>query len=420
MSMARAQQLAADAVAAVLDGQNLQDALAKIRARHTDLNTQENGALQDLAYGTLRHLGSLRALLGKLLNKPVSQSDLESLLLVALYQLNHTRNAPHAVVNEAVDAIGRIGRGQFRSFANAVLRRFLREQEKLNAQIRYQPEAKHNFPQWWLDYLAQAYPKHWHNIVTAANSHPPLTLRVNRRHGDADSYLALLTDNGIAAKKLDDYAVKLEQALPVARIPGFSDGLVSVQDWGAQKAAALLAPQNGERILDACSAPGGKTGHLLESADCEVVALDIDEGRLARVHDNLTRLKLLERATLRCADAQDTASWYDNRTFDAVLADVPCTASGTVKRNPDIKWLRRPGDAAKTARQQEAMLDRLWQLLKPGGRMLLATCSIFHEENHGQLQKFLARHADAECTESHTLLPNANQDGFYYALIRKQ
>ncbi|WP_274571705.1 16S rRNA (cytosine(967)-C(5))-methyltransferase RsmB [Neisseria leonii] len=418
MSMARAQQLAADAVAAVSDGRNLQDILVQIRAHHPDLSAQENGTLQDLAYGTLRYLGSLRAMLGRLLTKPIGQRDLESLLLVALYQLNHTRNAPHAVVNEAVQAAGRIGRGQFRAFANAVLRRFLREKDKLNAQLRHDA-ARHNFPQWWLDYLAQAYPKHWHNIVAAANGRPPLTLRINRRRSSADDYLTLLAQNGIAAEKLGDDAVKLEQALPVAQIPGFSDGLVSVQDFGAQQAAALIAPQAGERILDACAAPGGKTGHLLETADCHVVALDIDAARLARVHDNLNRLNVSDRAELHCADAQDTAAWYDGEPFDAVLADVPCTASGTVKRNPDIKWLRRPNDAAKTARQQEAMLDSLWSVLKSGGRMLLATCSIFHEENHGQLQKFLARHADAECTESHTLLPNANQDGFYYALIRK-
>lgn len=192
-----------------------------------------------------------------------------------------------------------------------------------------------------------------------------------------------------------------------------------MQDFGAQRAAYLLNPKDGERILDACAAPGGKTGHILELADCHVAALDIDEGRLNRVKSNLDRLGF-QNASLACADAQDLAAWYDGKAFDAVLADVPCTASGVARRNPDVKWLRRPTDAVKTARQQEALLDALWQTLTKNGRMLLATCSVFVEENDGQLQKFLNRHADAELIESHVLLPNKHQDGFYYALIKKQ
>ncbi|STZ77228.1 16S rRNA (cytosine(967)-C(5))-methyltransferase RsmB [Bergeriella denitrificans] len=417
MSMALAQKLAAESIAAVAAGQNLQDVLAAIRARYPDLSAQENGALQDIAYGCQRYLGSLKFMLGKLLNKPIDNAKLESLLLAALYQLHYTRNAPHAVVNEAVEEIGRIGRGQYRSFANAVLRRFLREKDKLAAQCKYDDTARYNLPQWWTAYLQNHYPKYWHNIAAALQLHPPMTLRVNRRKGNAAQYLAALTEAGIEAKALDDYAVTLSEAVPVTKLPGFSDGLVSVQDFGAQKAGYLLAPQPGERILDACAAPGGKTGHMLELADCEVTALDIDEARLARVKSNIGRLGF--EAALKCADAQDLAAWYDGRMYDAVLADVPCTASGVARRNPDIKWLRRPTDALKTARQQEALLDALWQVLKPGGRMLLATCSIFAEENSGQSDKFLNRHADAKLIEEHVLLPNKHQDGFYYALIRK-
>ena len=354
-----------------------------------------------------------------MLKKPIGNPQLESLLLAALYQLNHTRNAHHAVVNEAVENIAKIGRGQYRSFANAILRRFLREKEQLNAQCRRDDTAKYNFPRWWLDYMRQAYPKHWHNIVTAANGHPPLTLRINRRHGNAECYLEKLAAEGIAGKALDEYAVILDEAVPVSRLPSFSDGLVSVQDFGAQQAAYILKPADGERILDACAAPGGKSGHILELANCSLTALDIDEGRLKRVADNLSRLGF-QTASLHRADAADLSSWYDGNPFDAVLADVPCTASGVTKRNPDIKWLRRPADGGKTARQQETMLDNLWSVLKPGGRMLLATCSLFHEENDGQLQRFLRRHPDAACTESLTLLPKHTQDGFYYALIRKQ
>lgn len=419
MSMALAQKLAADSIAAVAQGQNLQDVLAAIRAANPELSAQESGALQDIAYGCQRYLGSLKFMLGKMLNKPIDNVQLESLLLAALYQLHYTRNAPHAVVNEAVESIAKIGRGQYRSFANAVLRRFLRERDKLAAACKYDDTAKHNLPQWWVAYLQNHYPKYWHNITTALQSHPPMTLRVNRRHGNAEDYLQKLAAQGIEAKALDDYAVTLAEAVPVSRLPGFSDGLVSVQDFGAQKAAYLLNPKDGERILDACAAPGGKTGHLLELADCRVTALDIDETRLARAQSNLDRLGF-QTATLHCADAQDLAAWYDGRQFDAVLADVPCTASGVARRNPDIKWLRRPSDASKTARQQEALLDALWQTLTKNGRMLLATCSIFVEENDQQLQKFLNRHADARLLESHVLLPNKHQDGFYYALIQKQ
>ncbi|WP_373740936.1 16S rRNA (cytosine(967)-C(5))-methyltransferase RsmB [Neisseria sp.] len=420
MSMALAQKLAAQSIAQVAEGRNLQDVLAGIRAAHPELSAQEAGALQDIAYGSQRYLGSLKYMLGKMLKKPIDNPQLESLLIAAMYQLHYSRNAPHAVVNEAVESIAKIGRGQYRSFANAILRRFVREREGLEKSCKFNDTAKFNLPQWWIEYLKNHYPKHWNNIAASLQQHPPLTLRVNRRLGDAEGYAAKLAEAGIEARVLDDYAITLAEAVPVGRLPGFSDGLVSVQDFGAQKAAHLLNPQNGWRVLDACAAPGGKTGHLLEWADCTVTALDIDAGRLKRVEDNVRRLGFENRADLKCADAADLDAWWDGKPFDAVLADVPCTASGVAKRNPDIKWLRRPADAAKTARQQELLLDRLWQTLTKNGTMLLATCSIFAEENGQQLEKFLNRHADAVCTESHVLLPNKHQDGFYYALIQKQ
>ena len=428
MSLAQVQSLAASTIEEVAAGKNLQEVLAALRHAHPELGLSEKGALQDIAYGCQRYAGSLRFMLSKMLNKPISNSRLESLLLVALYQLNHTRNAPHAVVNEAVENIARIGKGQYRSFANAILRRFLREKEALNSLCKTDDTAKYNYPQWWQAYLKNHYPKHWHNILAATMQPPPMTLRVNRRHGNSESYLKELEQAGLAGKALDDYAVRLHEAVSVNALPGFAEGRVSVQDWGAQQAAYLLKPQSGERILDACAAPGGKTGHLLEMADCQMTALDISSERMARVHSNLQRLGFLSEnknfqtgmVQLKSADAADLAGWYDGKPFDAILADVPCTASGVVKRNPDIKWLRRPGDALKTARQQEPLLDSLWSVLRPGGRMLLATCSLFEEENQQQLSRFLTRHADAQCSESRVLIPNGNQDGFYYALIHKQ
>ncbi|XXQ68674.1 16S rRNA (cytosine(967)-C(5))-methyltransferase RsmB [Neisseriaceae bacterium B1] len=418
MSLPQVQTLATQTLAAVESGKNLSDELAHIIAQHPDLSAQDKGMLQDIAYGCQRFSGSLKYMLSKLLNKPIENKALEHYLLVAIYQLNHTRNAPHAVVNEAVNNIAKIGRGQYRSFANAILRRFLREKDGLNKACKFDDVAKHNLPIWLQKGLQNQYPKHWHNMVTAFQSHPPLTLRVNRRHMNAEQYLALLQESDIQAKILDDYAIRLAEPMPVNQLPKFTEGVVSVQDFGAQQAAYLLNPQNGERVLDACAAPGGKTGHLLELADCEITALDIDNKRLARVKDNLDRLRF--QAALHCAPAENLADWWDGKPFDAILADVPCTASGTIKRNPDIKWLRRPTDALKTAKQQEAMLDELWKTLKSGGRMLLATCSIFEEENGLQCQKFLQRHADAVLRTEKVLIPNEKQDGFYYALIEKQ
>lgn len=418
MSLSQVQTLATQTLLAVESGKNLSDELANIIAQHPDLTAQDKGMLQDIAYGCQRFAGSLKFMLGKLLNKPIDNKQLEYYFLVAIYQLNHTRNAPHAVVNEAVNNIAKIGRGQYRSFANAILRRFLREQEGLNKACKFDDVAKHNLPIWLQKVLQNQYPKHWHNMVTAFQSHPPLTLRVNRRHMNAEHYLSVLQEHDIAAKILDDYAIRLAEPMPVNQLPKFAEGVVSVQDFGAQQAGYLLNPQNGERILDACAAPGGKTGHILELADCEVTALDIDNKRLMRVADNLARLNV--QAALHCAPAENLDEWWDGKPFDAILADVPCTASGTIKRNPDIKWLRRPTDALKTAKQQEAMLDELWKTLKSGGRMLLATCSIFTEENSMQCEKFLRRHTDAELKQEQTLIPNEKQDGFYYALIIKK
>lgn len=417
MSLSQVQTLAAQTLAAVASGKNLSDELAHIIAQNPELTAQDKGMLQDIAYGCQRHLGSLKFMLGKMLNKPIDNEALQSYLLVALYQLNHTQNAPHAVVNEAVNHIAQIGHGQYRSFANAILRRFLREKERLNKACRYDDVAKHNLPVWLQKTLQNQHPKHWHNIATAFLAHPPLTLRVNRRHANAEQYLALLHEAGLNGKILDDYAIRLSQAVPVAQLPRFAEGWASVQDFGAQQAAYLLNPQNGERILDACAAPGGKTGHILELADCAVTALDIAPQRLQRVRDNLARLHF--QAALHCADAQNLSDWYNGEPFDAILADIPCTASGTIKRNPDIKWLRRPTDAYKTARQQEPMLDALWTTLKSGGRMLLATCSIFEEENQQQCHRFLNRHPDAQLRTEKILIPSEKQDGFYYALIEK-
>lgn len=416
MSMARAQQLAAYSLGEVLSGRNLSEVLTQLIQQHSELSPADKGALQDLSHGSLRYLGLLQQLVRKM-TKSFPPNEINNLLIIALYQLNFSRNATHAVVNEAVNNARQINGGRYQKLVNALLRRFLRERETLITTTNKQEEARYNLPAWWLNYLKKHYPQHWHNIATAMQQHPPMTLRVNRRVTDAEQYLNELVKADIPAKILDTHSIMLQQPITVQKLPGFADGLVSVQDYGAQQAIPLLNPQNGERILDACAAPGGKTGHILEWAECEVTALDIDSQRLQRVKDNLQRLQ--QQAQLHCADAKELHSWYDNNTFDAILADVPCTASGVVKRHPDIKWLRQPQDGQKTALQQQALLDNLWLTLKSGGRMLLATCSIFVEENQQQLARFLTRHSDARERLSRVLLPNSRQDGFFYALIDK-
>jgi 16S rRNA (cytosine967-C5)-methyltransferase len=265
-------------------------------------------------------------------------------------------------------------------------------------------------------------------VLEVANLRPPLTLRINRRRTTPDQYLLLLEERGLPAQRVGETAVRLETPQPASRIPGLAEGLVSVQDAAAQLAAAFLDLADGQRVLDACAAPGGKTTHLLERADVVVTALDADAGRLERVRANLARLGLAARIV--CGDAGEPATWWDGQEYDRILADVPCTASGVARRHPDVKWLRRAGDVEQFARAQERILDALWQLLRRDGKLLYATCSVFHEENHLQVERFLQCHPDARRvslgaadTASHTpagqLLPDRQHDGFFYALLQK-
>jgi 16S rRNA (cytosine967-C5)-methyltransferase len=417
--MRKLQKLAAGALEEVLAGAALHQVLPR---RLQQLETPgERGALQDVVYGSLRQLGRLDAWLDALLERPMTDPQLGWLLRVALYQLAYTRAPAHAVVHNAVTAAGQ---GWRRGLANAVLRNFQRRRAELDRIADEQPTARWSHPGWWIAKVQAEHPAHWQDILQASLLHPPFTLRVNSRRGDVASYLGRLNEAGLPARQTGPDAITLDKAVPVHTLPGFDDGDVSVQDAGAQWAARLLDAQTGERVLDACAAPGGKTGHILERADVMLTALDVDAARLARVQENLDRLAL--QATLIEGDAGEPDTWWDGKPFDRILADVPCSASGVVRRNPDIKWLRRPDDIAQFAAQQAVMLERLWPLPAPGGTLLYATCSIFNRENDGQVQAFLARHAqDAErCPLPETLsngslLPDAEHDGFFYALLRK-
>ena len=414
--MHRIQQLAADVLGQVEAGHTLTEALGQ--AQRSDLTPQERAALQDICYGSLRQLARLRFWLRRLVPKALPEPKLERVLLVALYQLVYTRAAEYAVVNEAVKLAERMAKGKFKALVNGVLRNFLRQREEMLRLADKDLEASTNHPRWWIKAVQQAYPQQWSDILQWNNSHPPMSLRVNLRKTTLQHSLQRLQDAGMAATALDDHSgIMLDKPVNVRELPGFAEGELSVQDWGAQQAAALLDLQAGQRVLDACAAPGGKTCHMLELADISLTALDIDAQRLARVAENLQRGGL--QASLLAADASQAAAWWDGQPFDRILADVPCSASGVVRRHPDIKWLRRPGDFATLARQQAVMVDTLWGLLASGGKMLYATCSIFPEENQQQLAAFLSRHADAKCLHQQQLLPCERHDGFYYALLEK-
>ncbi len=415
-----------------MDGANLAVALAAVGA---DDAGPARSLIHELAYGTLRHWGTLAALARALAAKPVADTKLVALIAVALYQLQQTKAPAFAIVDQAVAAAAEVARPAAKSLVNAMLRRFLREREALVARVQADPVARWSHPRWWIERVRHDHPEHWQAILAAGNERPPLALRVNRRAGTRESLLARFSAQRIAARAAGDAGVVLEKPQPVASLPGFGEGLFSVQDLGAQLAAPLLGIAQGMRVLDACAAPGGKTSHLLELADIDLLALDTDAARLSRVQENLARLRLGNpRARLVVGDARAPGAWWDGVAFDRILADVPCTASGVVRRHPDGKWLRRPSDVPAFAATQQAIQDALWPCLARGGLMLYATCSVFREENETRVAAFAADHPDA-LRESLTFAPEVahdggqllpslpgaghNQDGFFYALLRK-
>jgi len=424
----KAQQLAAGVVGQVLSGRNLGVVLEAVFRGTPELTQQQRAVVQDLSYGTLRFYGELQAVLALLLQKPLQSEKLHHLLLVALYQLRHGKTSAHTVVNQAVQAADFIKKPWARGLVNAVLRNFLRQQDALLQQVSSSETALYSYPQWWIDKLKSQYPLQWQFMLQAGNAHPPMTLRINRRKTNVDAYLARLAEAGLDASSLGHEAIILKQPLPVDRIPGFHDGQVSVQDYGAQLAAHLLQPEDDMKVLDACCAPGGKTGHILETADVQMTGVDSDTQRLQRVESNLQRLDL--RANLMVGDAAEPGTWWNGQPFDRILADVPCSASGIVRRHVDIKWLRRESDVEAFASQQAAILDALWRLLAKDGKLLYATCSVLHEENQQQIDRFLKTHADVRQAALPELLNNyqqqngqlrpcADHDGFFYAILQK-
>jgi 16S rRNA (cytosine967-C5)-methyltransferase len=429
---------AAEALGELLAGHRLPDALDACTAV---LPPASRAPVRDMAYHAVRRLGRLQALAARL-NARRPTPRLAALQLVALSQLLDPVRPAAIVVDQAVGAARTLSRGPdgaATGFLNATLRRFGRERDALLAATDADPVARFEHPTWWLELLQRAWPDDWRAIVEADNLQAPLVLRVNRRRATPEAVAARLEGAGLPSRPVGPEALALERAVPVDAIPGFAEGEVSVQDAGAQMAARLLDVADGQRVLDACAAPGGKAAHLLELADVDLLALDVDAARCARIGDTLRRLGLPAgggRVELRVADAARPDGWWDGRPFDRILLDAPCSASGIVRRHPDVRWLRRRGDLATLVLQQQRLLGALWPLLAPGGKLLFVTCSVFPDEGEAVVDRFASCHADCVRLPLDWVWPDGRRepigpllphtgatrehDGFFYACLTKR
>ena len=427
---------AARCVTAVIgEGESLTTALELSRSV---VAPRDIGLLYEMSFGVMRHYYQLYHLARSLLSKNLKPRDKDvlALILVGLYQLIYMRIPNHAALNETVSGTKSLSKPWARGLVNALLRRYLRESEDLLSKIKSKPDVEAEMPQWLSSRLNKAWPDQWSQIKQASQSHPPMSLRVNRAVLDRAAYQALLNQQDMSAEIIESTpaGLQLANAVNVDKLPGFEVGKVSVQDAAAQLACELLAPADADRVLDACAAPGGKTAALLEyvaaqGKKCEVVAWDNSEQRLQRLTEGLTRLG--HQAEVACVDVSDAKAVSEHGQFDRILLDAPCSATGVIRRHPDIKLLRRETDIASLVKTQSAMLDALWSVLKPGGYLLYATCSILPDENTQQIQSFLARQADASevvidvgwglvQAAGRQILPGQqDMDGFYYALLKK-
>lgn len=421
--------------------------LAPLLRQHGSLSThlpdalahcppQDRALMQQLCYGTMRELFRLQSLAAKLLKKPfkAQDMDLQALLLIGLWQLRSSRIPAHAALHETVEATHVLNKPWAKKLFNAILRRYQREHSALESQLGNDPCFTWNHPQWFIDKISHNWPEHWREILAANDQQAPLTLRANARQLTREQALANLRAESINATpcQYSKAGLTLEEPMDVSTIPGFTQGQLSVQDEAAQLAAELLAASPGERVLDACAAPGGKLCHLLEECSGlqEVIAVELEPARAQRILDNLQRLGLELECRILTADAS-SQDWWDGNAFDRILVDAPCSGTGVIRRHPDIKWLRKGDEIAALAQVQLNILTNLWQMLKPGGRLVYATCSIFSQENERIIERFLQQHSDARHqpieAEWGELRPYGRQlfpqpgghDGFYYAVLNK-
>jgi 16S rRNA (cytosine967-C5)-methyltransferase len=410
--------------------QSLADCLA---AR--DLPKAHQAWIKHICFGVCRWYIYLDDLLARLLSKPLpdKHQDVHLLLIVALYQLLHTHTPEAIIVNESVEMAQVIRKPWARKLINGVLRTFIRQRQALTTEVSLSPAIQTAHPAWLVEQLSQAWPQLVDAILQANNAHPPFSVRVNLAKISREDYMALLTKHRLTATagERTPSGIVINDAVPVHDLPGFAEGLVAVQDLAAQLAAYELAPAPGQRVLDACAAPGGKTAHIaqLQPRLARLIALDKHARRNERVKENLQRLQVT--AEVVCADAVDIDSWWDGQLFDSILLDAPCSATGVIRRHPDIKLLRQAEDVQKLVSEQRRLLNALWQVLKPGGQLLYVTCSVLPVENRQQIENFLANQADAELVPlnylpatqavGYQILPGEQaMDGFYYAKLVKR
>ena len=395
---------------------------------------KDRGLLRELCYGTMRHHAQLNCMIKLLQNRAFKfrDIDIKALVLIGIYQLQHTRIPPHAAISESVEACRDLDKEWAGKVVNAILRRFQREQEELEESLSSDESYCFNHPEWMIAKLKNNWPDHWQDILAANNEQAPLTLRVNQRHTDRESYLQQLEPIIDAEKtSYSDMGIRLASSMNVESLPGFEEGAFSVQDEAAQLAGQLLDLKPGQHVLDACAAPGGKLCHILEieSDLAQVDAVELEERRAGRIEENLERLSL--DANLIIADAS-TQTWWDGEQYDRILLDAPCSATGVIRRNPDIKYLRQAEDILETSKLQLSILENCWKMLKPGGKLVYATCSIFPQENERLVKRFISQSEDALHIEidapwgilrehGRQLFPQmGGHDGFYYALLEKQ
>lgn len=427
-----ARQAGFNALQQVFAGQSLSAVQAKTTDKLED--QRDRGLANEIVNGVLRWRWQLEYFISSLLSKPLKakDKDVQLVLLMALYELTQCRTPDYAIINEAVELVRKSGKKWAASLVNAVLRRFTREKDQLLASIEQGP-VSYSHPPWLFNKIKHDWPENWQSILDANNQRPAFWLRVNQRRSSAQQYQQRLNEHGIESESsvLADHALKLAHGIDVRQLPGFDDGMLSVQDAGAQLAAELLNLADNQRVLDLCAAPGGKTCHILErcGALSHVLAVELDEQRIQRVRENLQRLQL--EAELKVADARDYKKWWDGKSFDRILLDAPCSASGVIRRHPDIKSLRREQDIQNLVALQAEILTSAWQMLAVGGELLYVTCSIFRDENENQIMQFLGQNNDAveieiqadwgvACAHGRQLLPGEHDaDGFYYCRLTR-
>lgn len=417
----------------IITGKNLDYCLDKYLATVDDIRSKS--LTQEICYGVMRWYFQLEFIVNALITKPLKHkdTDLYVLMLSGIYQYKFLRTPDHAAINETVQTTREIGKPWASSLVNAVMRRYQREQDKIEKSIIESDVARYAFPAWFIDKVAVQWPENWQSILTASNEYPPMQLRINTENTSRQNYIQELQSKGIDAKNstLSSEGISLINPMNVVDIPRFKEGCVSVQDFGAQLAATLLDCNPGHRVLDACAAPGGKTGHILEMCAklSELVAIDIDQNRIDLVNDNLNRIK--KTATVMQADIRDIGTWWDNDPFDRILLDAPCSASGIIRRHPDIKYLRTLVQIPALVAVQKGLLESLWQVLKSRGKLLYCTCSIFREESDEQIAQFINQYNNVKVLPidanwgvktrygRQTLPGSGESDGFYYSLLEK-